>query len=130
MKKNRFIEIMRFCIVGGISFLLDFGLLFFCTEYLHIEYLYSAAIAFSVAVIINYWLCIKFVFVEFIKKENRKIILFVSSSMVGLVINQICMYVFVELLIANYLLAKILATIIVTTWNYGMKRRALIKDES
>lgn len=62
MNKNRMNEILRFCIVGGLSFLVDYGLLYICTEWLGIYYLYSSAISFTVSVVFNYWLCVVYVF--------------------------------------------------------------------
>lgn len=125
MSKDRLWEIVRFCIVGGASFLVDYGLLYVCTEFLEIYYLYSSALSFTVSVIFNYWLCIIYVF-EDVKKQNKKqATLFISSSIVGLGLNQIGMYFFVSIIGIYYMLAKILATIIVTVWNYIMKRKAV-----
>lgn len=125
MLKKRLHEIIRFCIVGIISFLVDYGLLFLCTEWFHIFYWYSSAIAFTVSVILNYWLCIIFVFCQSGKRDTRQITLFVGASAGGLGINQTCMWIFVELIGMHYMSAKILATIIVTFWNYVTKRKAL-----
>ena len=122
---NRFFEIIRFCIVGGLSFLVDYGLLYACTEGLQIHYLYSSAISFTVSVIFNYWLCIVFVFTGAGKQDRRQAALFIGSSVAGLGINQVCMWFFVEWLGLYYMLAKVLATIIVTFWNYVMKRKAI-----
>ncbi|WP_366941057.1 GtrA family protein [uncultured Megasphaera sp.] len=125
MSKDRLWEIVRFCIVGGASFLVDYGLLYVCTEFLKIYYLYSSALSFTVSVIFNYWLCIIYVF-EDVKKQNKKqATLFIGSSIVGLGLNQICMYFLVSIIGIYYMLAKILATIIVTVWNYVMKRKAV-----
>ena len=121
MSKNRLWEIVRFCIVGGASFLVDYGLLYVCTEFLKIYYLYSSALSFTVSVIFNYWLCIIYVF-EDVKKQNKKqATLFIGSSIVGLCLNQICMYFLVSIIGIYYMLA----TIIVTVWNYVMKRKAV-----
>ena len=62
MKRDQLFEILRFAIVGGASFVVDYALLYACTEWLGIHYLYSAAISFTVSVIVNYWLCVVFVF--------------------------------------------------------------------
>jgi putative flippase GtrA len=116
---------MRFGIVGSLSFLLDYGLLYFCTEWLSIYYLYSSAISFTVSVALNYWLCVVYVFTNAGKQNRKQAVLFFGSSVVGLGLNQISMWMFVELLGMYYMLAKILATIIVMIWNYIMKRKAV-----
>lgn len=125
MSKDRLWEIVRFCIVGGASFLVDYGLLYVCTEFLEIYYLYSSALSFTVSVIFNYWLCIIYVFKDVKKKNKKQATLFIGSSIVGLGLNQICMYFLVSIIGIYYMLAKILATIIVTVWNYIMKRKAV-----
>lgn len=125
MNKDQFKEIIRFCIVGGLSFLVDYGLLYICTEYIGLYYLWSSAVSFTVSVIFNYWLCVVYVFKD-AKKQNRKqATLFIGSSIVGLGLNQFCMWLFVELAGMYYMLAKIFATAIVTIWNYVMKRKAV-----
>ena len=125
MQDNRLFEIIRFAIVGGASFVVDYALLYICTEWLGIHYLYSAAISFSVSVIVNYWLCVIFVFTGAGKQTGRQAALFIGSSIVGLGINQACMWLFVEKFGLHYMLAKIGATFIVMFWNYVMKRKAV-----
>jgi len=125
VKKDRFLEIFRFCIVGGLSFLLDYGLLYLLTEYAGIYYLYSSGISFTVSVIFNYWLCVVFVFHAARHQTARQATLFIGSSVAGLGLNQLCMWIFVDHCGMHYMLAKIAATIVVTFWNYVMKRKAL-----
>lgn len=126
MMQDRAAEVLRFCIVGGVSFVIDYSLLYMCTEFAGITYLYSSAIAFTTSVIINYWLCLIFVFKNKQKQSSRQKALFIGSSIVGLGLNQLCMYGFVEILGIYYLVAKIMATAIVTIWNYVMKRKAVM----
>ena len=125
MKRDQFFEIVRFAIVGGASFLVDYALLYLCTEKLGFYYLHSAAISFTVSVIVNYWLCVIFVFTGAGKQTGRKAALFFGSSIVGLGINQVCMRLFVESFGLHYMLAKIGATLIVMLWNYVMKRKVV-----
>ncbi len=125
MKRDQLFEILRFAIVGGASFLVDYALLYICTEWLGIHYLYSAAISFTVSVVVNYWLCVIFVFTGAGKQTGRQAALFIGSSIVGLGINQVCMWLFVEKFGLHYMLAKIGATFIVMFWNYVMKRKAV-----
>lgn len=126
MINTRLVEIIRFGIVGGLSFLIDYSLLYVCTEFAGIDYLYSSAIAFTISVVFNYWLCLVFVFQNTQKQNFRQRTLFIGSSIVGLFLNQMCMYVLVELIGFYYMWAKIIATALVTIWNYIMKRKAVV----
>ena len=91
---ERFLEIIRFCFVGGLSLIVDCAVLYGLTEFFGVHYLYSAAI-------------------------------FIGSSVAGLGLNQLCMWFFVEIIFWHYMLAKLGATVIVTIWNYVMKRKAI-----
>jgi putative flippase GtrA len=66
-----------------------------------------------------------FVFVGARKQNRKQATIFIGSSIIGLGLNQICMWVFVEIAGMYYMLAKIFATGIVTIWNYIMKRKAV-----
>ena len=125
MRKERFLEIVRFCIVGGLSLIVDCGVLYGLTDFCGVHYLYSAAISFTVSVIFNYWLCVKYVFKNARHQTPRQATIFIGSSIVGLGLNQLCMWFFVEIILLHYMLAKLAATVIVTIWNYIMKRKAI-----
>lgn len=126
MTHERFLEIIRFCFVGGVSFLIDYSLLFALTEWAGIYYLYSSAISFGVSVVFNYWLCVTYVFKGAGKQTARQATIFFVTGAIGLVLNQFCMWFFVSIAGFYYMLAKIFATAIVTIWNYFTKRKAVI----
>jgi putative flippase GtrA len=111
---SRGAEFFRFCIVGGLTFLVDYGLLFLLTSVLDVHYLWSSAWAFIVA----------FVFHQAARSFARQVV-FVGSSLAGLGINQVCMWLLVDKLALHYMLAKVVATGVVMIWNYIMKRKAL-----
>ena len=124
-KRERFLEIARFCIVGGLSFLVDYSLLYMLTEWAGLYYLYSSAISFGVSVVFNYWLCVVYVFKVAGKQTKQQAIIFFGTSVIGLFLNQLCMWFFVAIVSMHYMLAKIFATAIVTIWNYITKRMAV-----
>ena len=117
-------EFIRFCIVGVITFVIDYGLLYVLTERFGYSYLISSGIAFTVAVLINYVLCLFYVFKNS-RNGIKQISIFVLTSIIGLLLNQICMWLFVEIFGFYYMLAKIGTTGIVMIWNFVTKRMAL-----
>lgn len=125
MTHERFMEILRFCLVGGVSFLIDYSLLFALTEWAGLYYLYSSAISFSVTVVFNYWLCVIYVFKGAGKQTARQAVIFFVTGALGLALNQFCMWLFVAVVGLHYMIAKLFATAIVTIWNYVTKRKAV-----
>ena len=129
LKNNkRFMEVFRFLITGGLSFVVDYGILIGLTTGLSVNYLISSAISFTVSVIVNYYLCVLWVFDGADKSNDKKVvIMFIGSSVIGLIFNQILMYLFVSILGVFYMIAKIITTAIVMVWNYVMKKMALVR---
>ena len=125
MTRERMLEIVRFCFVGGVSFLMDYSILFALTEFAGIYYLYSSAISFSITVVFNYWLCVIYVFKGAGKQSARQAMIFFGTGVIGLGLNQLCMWFFVDIAGVYYMIAKIFATAIVTIWNYITKRKAV-----
>lgn len=125
MRRERFLELFRFCLVGGLSLIVDYAVLYGLVEFADVHYLYASATSFVVSVIFNYWLCVKYVFKGAKHQTPRQAALFIGSSVVGLGLNQLCMWIFVDLINLHYLIAKLGATFIVTAWNYVMKRKAI-----
>ena len=120
-------EFVRFVIAGSGCFLLELVILYALTDLLGMYYLFSAGIAFVLSVIVNYILCVSWVFQGSKKRSLMAKIIFVGSSLAGLLINQVSMWFLVEIIGLYYLMAKILATGIVTVCNYVMKRLALTR---
>ena len=55
-------QIMRFGVVGASAFVIDYGLMIILTEICGINYLVSSGISFTVSVIFNYVLSVRWVF--------------------------------------------------------------------
>lgn len=125
MKNKRIAEIFRFLFVGGVCFFIDYFLLYAFTEYCGIPYLTSSGLSFLISLIVNYFMCILWVFSKAKKQNMKQGLVFIGSSVAGLGINQVCMWGFVELASLHYMVAKIFAAAIVTVWNYILKRRAV-----
>lgn len=112
-------QIIRFGIVGILAFIIDYGLMVFCTEILGIYYLWSSLISFTVSVIFNYFASVKWVFsVENGKTQTQNMVFFIVFSILGLGINQLLMWTGVDILSVNYMIVKLFATAVVMVFNY------------
>ena len=112
-------QFCRFGLVGLLCFTIDYGLLILMTESGLYTYFIASAISYTVSVIVNYILSMRFVFTG--KEDMHKLvelIIFLILSMVGLGLTQLIMWITVEYLHLFYASAKILASLIVTIYNF------------
>lgn len=123
---ERFWEVFRFLVVGGSCFLLEYFLLFALTEFVGFDPLISAPIAFTISLIVNYILCVYVVF-HAENQSGRQMFFFILTSIMGLGINQLVMWFFIDIIGIWYMFAKVIASAIVMIWNYFTKRYILKK---
>ena len=116
-------QFMKFGVVGVIAFVIDYGLMVALTELAGVNYLISATISFTVSVVFNYLASMRYVFTH--KQglsRRREFVIFVVLSVIGLGINNACMWAGVELLSVHYLITKIFATAVVMVWNFVTRK--------
>lgn len=121
--KKLFAQVMKFGVVGVVAFGIDYGLLAFLTEVAGVNYLVSATISFTVSVVFNYAASMRYVFRHREgMSRRREFVTFVVLSVIGLVLNNACMWAGVELLGVHYLVVKIAATALVMVWNFVTRK--------
>ena len=119
-------QLFKFGIVGGIAFVIEYGLLYLLTEKIGIYYLVSSLISFSVSVIFNYIASVLWVFdVDKEKSKVRNFIYFIGLSIVGLGINELIMWGGVDKLHIYYMLVKLFATAVVMVFNFITRKMFL-----
>ncbi len=119
-------EFIRYAFVGGVAFLVDFGVLYLCHSHILKDVPYSlyisTALGFFAGLVTNYLLCLKFVFTSAKNtnqgKSGRDKILFTLIGVVGFFMNEFGMKLGVDVLTINYLIVKIVVAGIVLMWNY------------
>lgn len=140
-------QFLKFGVVGGLAFFIDYFLLMFLTTVIGLNYLISAPISFSVSLIFNYICSMKYVFEgrEDLSKK-KEFIIFLILSLIGLGINQIVIWFMMdgfpqiwtglETIFTfefhkkmKLTLAKLLATFIVMVWNFIGRKLLLEKKE-
>ena len=120
MKNNKlFKQIFKFLIVGGLAFIVDYVILIFSKEILKLPILVSSGLAFSLSVVFNYILSVKWVFDVNEKNSKKKnFVIFIVLSIIGLFITEIIMEVGCNYFKVYYLIVKIIATAIVMIFNF------------
>lgn len=118
-KNELFNQIMKFGVVGGIAFIIDYICLIISKEIFELSVLLSAAIAFIISVIFNYILSIKWVFnVNKEIDQKKNFIIFIVLSIIGLILTEIIMWFGTDIIKISYLIVKIFATAIVMVFNF------------
>ncbi len=128
LKKNdsTHIQLLRYAVVGGCAYSVDFGALFFLTDYLHVHYLVSAAAAFSLGLLTNYTLSVLWVFSKrSISNKQKEFLLFALIGLVGLGFNEAIMWLFTGLASFHYLVSKLFSTVFVFFWNFLARKKIL-----
>ncbi len=121
--KNIAAQFVRFAIVGIIAFLIDYSLLIILTEVFNIMYLVSSIISYTIATIFNYLASMRFVFAhrENMTRRREFIIVFVLS-IIALGLNTLLLWLGVSILGWDYRIAKLIVTLLVTTFNFVTRR--------
>ena len=145
-----FFEFLRYIVVGGIAFVVDFGSLYLSKEYLFHNLSYgiylSTAVGFILGLIVNYVLSLKFVFTQAKDqgkgRDTKSFAIFAVIGIIGLGLTELGMYIGCDLLkpqldnslsyigsLVNYdlvkygyLLVKCIVTAIVLLWNYAGRK--------
>ena len=126
--KKLIAQVLKFGVVGGTAFLIDYSIMIALTEFFGINYLISSGISFVVSVIYNYILSVHWVFdVDKDVDKKKEFIVFILLSVIGLGLNQLLMWVFVSRVHVFYMLAKIFVTAIVMIYNFVTRKIFLEK---
>ena len=124
--KKLFLQLLRFLIIGILAFIIDYLILILSHEFFQLNLYLSIFLAFSISVIFNYILRVKWIFV--VKNNaNKKFILFIVYSIIGLILTEAIMWVGTSFFKFNYLFVKLLATIIVMIYNFITRKLFLEK---
>ena len=121
-------QILKFGVVGGIAFVIDYGILFLLAKVIRLNELISAAIPFIISLTFNYFLSTKWVF-EAKKQTPKEVIIFVLLSVVGLGINEVLIYLGTKKLGIDVMIVKLFATAIVMVYNF-ITRKLIIEKHN
>jgi len=113
-------KFLKFCVVGVIGTVVDFGVTALCKEVLKIQKYVSNGIGFTLAATGNYLLNRNWTFVE--NKSHDGIgfeyIKFMVISTIGLGINTLILFLVSKKLKKGFYFSKVVATAVTLIWNF------------
>lgn len=124
-------QFLRYFMVGGVAFAVDFSALFLLTEFGRLHYLVSASASFMAGIAVNYGLSITWVF-DHRRLANRmhEFAIFAVVGIIGLALNTGLMWSFTELLGFHYLHSKGVAAVAIFMFNFGARKTLLFSGRS
>ena len=130
-KYKQYEEIINYLFMGGCTTIVSIGTYWLFSSVFKIHYQVSNVLSWFFAVAFAYITNKLFVF-KVKKSENlfNEIYQFVKFRIISLVIDMATMYVLVDLIKMNNLLAKVLVQIIVVVLNYVFSKLFIFKKEN
>lgn len=117
------VQFLRYGIVAGIAFVVDFGLLYVFTSKMHMFYLLSTTSSFFISVIVNYILSTWWVFASRVdRRRSTEMLMFVAICTVALGLNDLFMWLFTSVAGLFYLYSKLITVAIVFFWSFAARR--------
>jgi putative flippase GtrA len=112
-------QIIKYAYIGGLCTVVDFTIFIIFTKVFSLHYLLVSTASFSVAVLLNYYLCINHLFQGGVRfTRSMEVLSFFIISVIGLLIHQSILYCAVDFLGVEIVSSKAIATASVFTWNY------------
>ena len=121
---------IKYLLIGGCSAAIDLIIFLSAINFIGMHWFYAGIIGFTSATVANYFLSIRFAFnsgVRFKKKLNEFLVIFIVS-IVGLIINQFALYLFIERLNLIPAISKILASASAFIWNFLIRKNYVFKE--
>lgn len=123
-------QMLRYLVVAGIAFAVDFSSLFVLTDVFGLYYLVSAVLAFCLGIVVNYALSVRWVFSKRkLASKHMEFLAFGVIGLVGLALLTVLMWLLTEMLGVHYLLSKIIATGVVFFWNFLARKFLLFNNK-
>jgi len=126
---HRLKELFRFSVSGFSCFGIDIGVMALLNRVFGVHYLLSAAVSFSVALVINYFINITWVF-RAARGRRGRFVLYVLISLLELGLNQLFLWLAVSRLGLDSLLAKTVISLPVSGVIYLLKRWTILKTHA
>ncbi len=119
--------VLRYLISGGSAGVTDLAVLYILHNIFGIYYLLSAVIAFIIAFVVSFTLHKFWTFKSHEQETHKQVILYFGTSLLGLALNTLLMYIFVDHLHIGVLISQIIVGFIVAGCTFFISRNIVFK---
>ena len=131
LSKKELRSLIIYGVVGGLATIVEWTLFYVFNSMAGIQYMPATAIAFFFSTFAN-WMFGRLLLFE--KQEGKsllkELVQIYATSVTGLICNLVIMYVLVSRLNVIEMYAKMMATVIVFTFNYLVRRKLIYKKKN
>jgi putative flippase GtrA len=124
-------EVFVYAIVSALALGVDFAILYLLVEAAGLHYLLAATCSFTAGAVVAYFLSARLVFRYRRLANDRRLefLIFTGIGVIGLAINGVAMFILVEVLGLQYLMAKAAASLVTFSANFVARRWALFSQK-
>lgn len=127
---KKYEEIFNYLVVGVLTTLVSIAIYAVCAKFFHINYMVSSVISWILSVLFAYFTNKKYVFKSDVKDKKNIIIevyQFFKYRVFSFAIELLLMYVLVDIISIDDLIAKVIVQIIVIVLNYVFSKLFVFK---
>ena len=125
--KSEIRDLLLYIIVGGIATAVEWCTFYVLNHFYGVQYILGTAIAFFFSTFVNWATGRILVFKESHQSFWKEISKIYLTSIAGFIINIVIMYIAVDVLNIDIMLAKIIATSIAFFWNFLIRKLVIYK---
>jgi len=114
------VKLLKFVLVGFSGMLIDYGITWLLKEKVKLNQYIANSAGFILAASSNYIWNRLWTFTSQSEQITREYFSFILISVVGLAINNLVIFLLNGKLKLNFYLAKLIAIVVVTVWNFSM----------
>ncbi len=121
---NSYSQFIKYFFASGVALVFDMGMLFILTEYCHLYYLLSSTISFLLGIFITYLFSKLYIFNKTaVKNKTMEFSIFLLIGLIGLLLNNLFLYVFTEYFDMYYMISKCIVVILTYLWNFFARKK-------
>jgi putative flippase GtrA len=115
------VQFLRYALVGGLAFVIDFSVLTSLVS-VGVHYMAATTVAFMVGHLVNYCLCVLWVWSGTQARSFKDIFIFVLIGFVGLLLTVVLMWLAVDVCSWDVGVSKIITAMLALMCNFALRR--------